>query len=348
MSALYTSALRPLMFCMPPEAAHDLAKITLRSRFPWSLAKMRKVTGLERLRCKAGGLELASPLGLAAGFDKNAEALPGLDQLGFGYLTVGSILPSPRAGNRKPRLLRLPEKESLLNCYGLPSAGLDDCAVRLERFSRQPRRSRVIANIDSPDVDSYMRSFRRIEPHVDAIEIGTQCPNNTDGHGEFHAATSFEQLLKAILAVRRKPVFVKILPYANETERQGRLELAGLATHYGVDGITMPGSWREQEPRLSLGYGQTSGHMIFPRTLATIRELYGVTRGRIAIKANGGVFTGEEAFQALAAGADTVEVLTSLVYRGWNVAAQINAELIAALDSRGLRDVRELRAQLPA
>lgn len=344
MSSLYPTALRPLMFRLPPEASHDLAKLTLRTGLPWRWKDRRQMPGAERLRCSAGGLRLESPVGLAAGFDKNAEALPGLDQLGFGYITVGSILPAPRPGNPKPRLLRLPEKESLLNCYGLPSDGLERCALRLEQFSRGPHRSPVIANIDSPDVESYLRSFKRVEPFVDAVEIGTQCPNNTDDHGEFHGARAFEQLLKAVMAVRTRPVFVKMLPYAGDEERLGRIEMAELAVRYGADGLTMPGSWRESHAGLSLGYGQTSGHMLFPRTLATVRELVEVTRGRIAIKANGGIFNGEEAFQVIAAGATTVEVLTSLVYRGWDAPALINAELIAAMDRHGVKDVRELWA----
>src|SRR5947209_6894480 len=113
MSALYTALLRPLLFRLPPEAAHELGKAALKHAFPWNLLAAQHTVPDPRLRTRLGGLELASPVGLAAGFDKNAEALAGLEHLGFGYVTVGSVLPGPRPGNSKPRLIRYPDRESM-------------------------------------------------------------------------------------------------------------------------------------------------------------------------------------------------------------------------------------------
>ncbi len=343
MSVLYTSLLRPLLFQLPAEAAHDIGKATLKHAFPWNvLSRMFRVDD-PRLHTRVGGLELSSPVGLAAGFDKNAEALAGLDHLGFGYLTVGSILPTERPGNAKPRLIRYPDKESMLNCYGLPSDGLERCAQRLEAFRATRPRTPVIANIDSPSEESYLKSFARVEPYVDAVEFGVQCPNNPDDHGEFHNHAAFESLLKSALKVRTKPVFVKIVSYQDEKQRQNRLELVEIAASLGVDGITVPGAWRQPEPKLSMGYGHSSGHMLFSKTLQTVRDVYSITRGRVAIKANGGIFTGDEAFQVLAAGASTVELLTGFVYRGWDVAERINRELLALLDEHRVPEVRRVR-----
>ncbi|MDX3907043.1 MAG: dihydroorotate dehydrogenase 2 [Pigmentiphaga sp.] len=342
---LYTNFIRPLLFRLPPEAAHDLAKATLKVGAPWA-ALAGAGPASPRLRCRLGGLTVDNPIGLSAGFDKNAEALAGLSQLGLGYIIVGSILPAPRTGNPKPRLLRLEKEESLLNCYGLPSHGLQRCLARLERWSRGPRKVPVIANIDCPDVDTYAATLARIEPFVSAVEIGTQCPNNRDDHGEFNTRRPLEQLLGKVAKTRSKPLFVKLLAYNNEKERQDRLELAEVAAHYGVDGITMPGTWRVATDRLSIGYGQNSGRMALDKTIETVRDLAHITRGRIAIKANGGISTGEDVFRALAAGASSVDVLTGLVYRGWRMPRQIQAELIEQLDRHKLRSIADIGPHL--
>src|SRR5579871_3483706 len=343
MSALYESLLRPLLFSLPAETAHEIGKFALRGDFPWNVVASARQPRDARLRTTLRRLELASPVGLAAGFDKNGEALNGLQHLGYGYLTVGSILPARRTGNPRPRLIRYPDRQSLLNCYGLPSHGLEACVSRLRHFAARAPRTPVIANIDAPSTDLYLRSFDAVEPHVAAVELGMQCPNNTEDHGEFHNPRVFETLLKAVLARRRKPVFVKILSFQDDEQKNNRLELAAIAARLGVDGITLPGTWRQNEPGLSLGYGHSSGHMVFAKTLQTVRDLHAVTRGRIAIKANGGIFNGEEAFQVLAAGASAVEILTAFVYRGWDVAARINRELMAVLDREGVRELREIR-----
>lgn len=338
---MYEELLRPLLFRLDPEQAHQLAKNALRHALPWKMRAPLAPHLAERLRTQIGGLEIANPVGLSAGFDKNAEAIPGLRALGFGYLTVGSLCPESRTGNARPRLMRLPEKESLLNCYGLPSDGLERCVQRLKR-NAPVKGTPVIANIDSPDVDTYVRSLKAVEPYVQAVEIGTQCPNNRDDEGEFSTTAVLEKLLQAVMKVRTKPVFVKILPYQNEQERQIRLELAQIAAHYGADGVALPGTWREQEGKLSLGYGQVSGRMALEKTLKTVADLREITKGRIAIKANGGIHSGEDAFRALAAGANSVDVLCSFVYRGWDVARKINQELLAEMDKHGIRSVREI------
>lgn len=338
---LYTDFMRPLLFRLPPETAHHLAQFALRMPAPWKRMAAAPAPS-PRLRCRIGALELESPIGLSAGFDKNAEALAGLSQLGFGYLTVGSILPAPRTGNPRPRMLRLVEQESLLNCYGLPSDGIERCLPRLEAASRRGLRTPVIANIDCPDVETYAATLRRIEPHVSAVEIGTQCPNNRDDNGEFNTRASLEKLLSLVAAGRRKPLFVKLLPYHDEAERQNRLELAEMIAHYGVDGIALPGTWRVATEELSLGYGQASGKMVLDKTLQTVRELAQVVRGRVAIKANGGISTGEDVFRALAAGASSVDILAGFVYRGWGMPGLIQQELLRELDRHQMKTLCDI------
>ncbi|MCK9509298.1 MAG: dihydroorotate dehydrogenase 2 [Pigmentiphaga sp.] len=341
----YDHVLRPLLFQCPPEFAHDLAKLALKTGAPWKLLGAKAAS--PRLQSRLGALRIANPIGLSAGFDKNAEALAGLSQLGFGYLTIGSMLPTPRSGNPKPRLLRLPEQESLLNCYGLPSDGLERSLPRLARWSRSAANTTpIIANIDCPDVDTYLRVLAKVEPFVAGVEIGTQCPNNQDDNGEFNTRDALEKVLAQAAQFRRKPLFVKLLPYGNEAERQNRLELAELAAHYQVDGICLPGTWRVPTEQLSLGYGQASGRMVFEKTLETVKDLATVTRGKIAIKANGGISTGEEVFRVLAAGASSADILAGFIYRGWGLPRKAQAELLAQLDAHHLHSVTEIGPHL--
>lgn len=339
---MYEKLLRPLLFQLDPETAHNLAKNALRQSALWRLNEAWQGVNSERLATKIGRLSVANPIGLSAGFDKNAEAVPGLNRLGFGYITLGSICPEARSGNPRPRLLRLPEQQSLLNCYGLPSDGLATCVERLQRLPKSPKSPRLIANIDAPDIPTYLAALRQIQEHVDVIEIGTQCPNNTDDHGEFTTQAYLQKLLPQVMAQATKPVLVKILPYENEQQKNERLELAEICAFYRVDAITLPGTWRQATPNLSLGYGQASGRMVFEKTLQTIRELKQATAGRVAIKANGGIYSGADAFAALAAGAASVDVLASFVYRGWNVANKIKRELLAQMDAHGIRQVSEI------
>lgn len=338
----YERAIRPALFRLPGEVAHDLGKLTLRSSLPWRWLGRGLRGDDPRLRTRVGGLELANPIGVSAGLDKNAAALPGLMQLGFGAITVGSILPEPRPGNPKPRLIRYPEQESMLNCYGLPSVGLEACLLNLRR-RRATTGTKVIANIDAPTVALYLRSFEAIQDHVDAIELGLQCPNNRDDAGDMHEPQNFERLLQGVSARKRKPVFVKMAFYVTDAERQNRMGLVELAARYGLDAIVIPGIYKKEDKNVSLGIGATSGRVTFERNLATVRDAVDAARGRIAVKSNGGVFTGAEALAVLSAGAVAIDILTAIVYRGWEAAARINRELLALMDQQGIPDLAALR-----
>jgi dihydroorotate dehydrogenase len=294
-----------------------------------------------------GAFPLSNPVILSAGFDKSGTSLSGLDQLGFGAITIGSILPSYRPGNPRPRVLRLPDQLSLMNCYGLPSDGLDVVLARLKAHAAGARNTPVIANIDAPDVESYLRSFDAVSPYVDAIELGLQCPNNGDDDGALHKPKNFENLLIEVNKRRTKPVFAKILSYSNEEERGNRLELVRVATQYQIDGVVIPGNWRRPEARLAMGVGTTSGRITFDRALQNVKDIYAITQGKIGIKANGGVFSGEDALEMLLAGASSVDVLTGFVFRGWSVARKICAELIEAMDKRGIGELSSFQ-RMPA
>ena len=338
----YERFLRPVLFRLPGEVAHDLGKLTLRTSLPWRWIRRSLRINDARLRTQVGALELVNPIGVSAGLDKNASALPGLMHLGFGAVTVGSILPERRPGNPKPRLIRYPEQESLLNCYGLPSLGLAACVANLGR-PRAGTGTKVIANIDAPTVELYLRSFEAVQDHVDAVELGLQCPNNRDDSGEMHEPRNFERLLKGVAARKRKPVIVKMAFYVTEAERQNRLGLVEMAAQHGMDAVVIPGIYKKEDARVSLGIGATSGRVTFARNLATVRDAVDAARGRIAVKSNGGVFSGADALAALSTGAVAIDVLSAVVYRGWEAAARINRELLEAMERERIPGLAALR-----
>ncbi|MBI2873477.1 MAG: dihydroorotate dehydrogenase 2 [Firmicutes bacterium] len=342
---LYRGALRPALFRLPAESAHRLAGTALGWERPWKTLGNRLEVSDPRLEVKIGRLKLANPVGLGAGFDKDGEYLPGLSRLGFGYLVIGSILPGYRPGNRHPRIFRYPSQEALINCLGLPSKGVEDCAGRISRFvsNRKPGFSGLILNIQGMTVEEYLRCFEVLEPLTDVIELSLHCPN-TRGEGvNFLDPANLDLLLREIGKRRGdKGIFVKIRSYASPEQRESRLELARVCLRHGVSGVTMPGSFLQAERRISLGEGNISGRPTMERNLTFIRELYEVTGARLAIKSLGGIFSGRDAFRAIAAGADCVELVTALVYQGWRVAYQINRELLALLERAGVT-VAELR-----
>jgi dihydroorotate dehydrogenase (fumarate)/dihydroorotate dehydrogenase len=339
---VYERLLRPLLFKLEPETAHRLGQFMLQWELPWSLLTSRDIG--ERLAVTVGDWHLDSPIGLAAGFDKNADAFPGLQHLGFDYVTVGSILPQPAAGHPRPRLVRYPETEALANCYGLPSDGLEACAGRLEKLAARKLRTRLIANIHCESIADYARCCAALAPLADAIELALRCPNRPD-HLSIYPVAALDDLLSTL---RRqwpdKALMVKLPPWTSEPEKDNRLELVERAIHFGLTAVTIQGNWTVREPRLSRGQGSLSGRPTFANSLATVRATAEVSKGRIAIKASGGVHTGADALEMLMAGATMIDIFTAFVYRGWSTAAKIKAELLALMDQRGIARIADIVA----
>ncbi|MEA2945428.1 MAG: dihydroorotate dehydrogenase, partial [Alphaproteobacteria bacterium] len=227
--SFYRRVARPLLFRLSPDQSHAVARYALRTSLPWrALAKLERLEVDDpRLRTRFAGVDLPSPVGLAAGFDKNCELIGALSALGFGFLTVGSIMPEPRVGNPFPRLVRYPESQSLADAMGVPSRGLAYCVERLQAFSGKvevglPQKMRstekarmkkrgppLFANIGGFSADAIAASLFAVEPHVDGIEISLMCPNLLRPGERFDDIA----LLKGVLertAGRRKPTIVRI------------------------------------------------------------------------------------------------------------------------------------------
>ncbi len=320
--------LRPALFRLDPETAHRLALPVLASARASRLLGGGPFTDA-RLATRLGDLSLTNPVGLAPGFDKHAQMVAGLSQLGFGYLTLGTVLPDRRLGNPRPRIVRRPRQRAMVNSMGLPSHGLEPFARRLERLRAAATfRVPIIASIGALDEDGYLRVLCRVQPLVDAVEINLRCNNNVDDTGDFLRPDTFERLLRRVMAERRVPVHVKVTEWNDEAEHRDRIEIVKRSLALGATAFSTSSVLREDEPGLSMGRGNLTGAPLLERTIATVRELRQIVGDRAAIRARGGISTAADARRALDAGATTVELFTAFMYEGWKVARRINEGLL--------------------
>ena len=346
----YRLLLRPVLFRLPPETAQRAAELALGRQRMWRwLAPALRVSD-PRLPVDLCGLKLDNPIGLAAGYDKDCIFLGSMAALGFGYLTGGTVTESPRPGNPKPRVIRHVREQSLINALGFPSRGLEVVARHLERSRYHGIGTPTIISVSGVTPGEVLRCHRRLEPLCDGIEVNISSPN-TAGLRVFQEPDGLDDLLGQLDEQRRTRLFVKLPPYgpydsaAQTASRTGAnepqppavlaaeqvLALARVCVRRGVDALTVANSRPTLDPRLSTGVGGLSGKMIFADTLRMVAEVRSEIGDALAINACGGIFSGEDAWRALQAGATTVQLLTGLIYRGPGIVRRVNHELLACM-----------------
>ena len=343
---LYRLLVRPLLFRLPPETAQRVAEAALRTRLLWRALSPAFKTRNSRLEVDLCGIRLANPVGLAAGYDKNCEFLPSLAALGFGYLMGGTVTQFPRPGNPKPRVIRYARKQSLINSLGFPGKGVEFAAKRLERARGSIGDTPIVVSVSGTTVDEIVMCHRRLEPLANAVEVNISSPN-TAGLRVFQEPTALADLLGRVNDGRKKPLFVKLPPFGAPDRAfdglaaagDGVLELARVCVRQGVEGLTVANTRPAEEPRLAVGSGGLSGKLVFPDMLRMVADVRAQVGDGVAINATGGVFSGEDAWAAIQAGASTVQVLTGLIYVGPWIAGRIGRELLRIM---GREDVASL------
>ena len=357
---LYRSLLRPLLFRLSPETAHELALHSL-SFFPGLVKRlltprpMQKPFGeLRRL-----GLSFPNPVGLAAGFDKDGIALESLAALGFGFIEAGTVTYEPQPGNQRPRLFRLQQDKALINRAGFNNKG----AVAFAQQVRTHRPDCVLgvsigksktAPIENA-VEDYLRSFEIVYPVADYIALNVSSPN-TPGLRDLQRAELLEDLLRALQTRNRElseqasrgrltPLLVKLAPDLGRAELDQlvdvvkRTNLAGLiATNTTTqrDGLRA-----SKEEIAACGEGGLSGIPLRQRSTNMIATLYNLTTGLIPIVGVGGVFTAEDAWEKICAGASLIQVYTGFIYQGPRIAQEINEGLEQIISSEGFGTLDE-------
>ena len=314
----YRLIVRPLLFRLPPEPAQQIADATLAVGPVWRA--YAKAANVPNDPASVAGIDLRNRVGLAAGLDKRCAYLDSLGDFGFGYVVGGTVTHDPRPGNPKPRVLRLPSESSLINALGFPGDGLNAAAARLRKLRHRP--AKVWVSIAALEEEETKECLTTLEPLVDAIEVNISSPN-TAGLRRFQEPVALRSLLELLNDARSKPLFIKIPPYRTDPEREAVMALVRVCRETGVSGITAANTIPVEDARLAMGRGGLSGSAILADMLRIVPEIRSEVGPDLAINACGGISTAEDAQRALDGGANTVQIYTSMVYRGPGVVADI-------------------------
>ena len=333
-----------LLHRLEPERAHGLALWALRL----GLGPRGGPVTSPRLRTRLAGLDLPNPVGVAAGFDKNAEAVRPILAAGPGFLEVGAVTPLPQPGNPRPRLFRLAESRAVINRFGFNNKGMEAMAARLERA----RGAGVVgvnlgANKDAADrLEDYAALLRRLYDLADFFTVNVSSPN-TERLRDLQGAEALDRLLGGVMQARsalkrqRKPVFLKIAPDLDERELA---DIARLAQRHHLDGIVATNTTiaRPALPERQAGEaGGLSGQPLFERSTEVLATLRRLTGGRVPLIGVGGIASAEQAYAKIRAGATAVQLYTGLVYGGLGLVAEIARGLDRLLERDGFASVAE-------
>lgn len=322
-----------------PEKAHDLSLLALKSGVvPLAGAPVTS----KRLQTTLAGLALPNPVGLAAGYDKNAKALPALMRAGFGFVEVGAATPRPQPGNPKPRLFRLSEDRAIINRFGFNNEGAEAIAARMAlRPKGIPVGLNIGANKDSSDRSADFAKVVAVAGAVsDFLTVNVSSPN-TEKLRDLQGADALAALLDGVLRARnalpnRPPVFIKIAP---DLDEQGLADLAAVVSAAGIDGVIATNTTLSRDGLASPHAGETgglSGAPLFERSTRMLARLYALTNGAIPLIGVGGISSPEQAWQKLRAGASAVQIYSALIYQGFSLAAQIANFIDRKLEAENL------------
>jgi len=335
-------ALGPMLRTMEPEAAHRLTISALKSGL---VPTAKRVTD-PALAMRLLGLEFDNPVGMAAGFDKNAEVPDALIGQGFGFVEVGTLTPRPQSGNPTPRVFRLRRERAMINRLGFNNDGIDSAVGRLAR--RQRTAPGVIgvnigANRDSEDrIADYARAVPAVAPHVDYLVVNVSSPN-TPGLRAMQSRAELENLLSAVLEARPRegagagvPVLLKIAPDLTPEDMR---DIARVALASGIDGLIATNTTIDRPKGLKGGSadetGGLSGPPLFTRATEMLAEMYRLTEGKLPLIGVGGISNGADAYAKIRAGASLVQLYTALIYAGPALIGEIVRDLGKRLRADG-------------
>ena len=332
--------IRPLIFNLDGERAHRLTITGLKALPAGGAPKQDPVLGI-----RVAGLEFPNPVGLAAGFDKDAEVFAQMLRLGFGFAEVGTLTPLPQTGNPKPRLFRLEEDRAVINRLGFNNGGLDAARKRLGQ--RRPGRLvgvNVGANKDSSDrIADYVTGVRTMAAVADYLTVNISSPNSPGLRG-LQDKVALDELLSAVAGERSPdgpPIFLKLAP---DLDRDGIDDVTDVAIARGVNALIVSNTTISR-PHLRSRFGGEAGGLsgapLKSLALEKLREFRSATGGEIPLIAAGGIETGADAFARIRAGASLVQLYSALIYEGPGLARRICAELKRLLEAEGFRSVAE-------
>lgn len=347
MSLLYRLA-KPLLFSLDAENAHNLSIKALK----FGLLPAVSSTPDPILQSKVFGLDFPTPIGLAAGYDKNAEVLDPLARLGFGFVEAGSVTPLAQAGNPKPRIFRLNTDNAVINRFGFNSQGMAAAAANFER-----RRGNGIvganlgANKNSSDrMQDYVLGMQKLAPLVDYVTVNISSPN-TPGLRSLHGKQELDDLLGRLHETRAEMVstglrsFPLLLKIAPDLTDEDKADIAAAAHEFSLDGLIVSNTTISRPQGLQGKHitetGGLSGAPLKSLSLSVLKEMYKATNGKIPLIGVGGIETAEDALTRIKAGASLLQLYTAMVYRGPYIAHEIGQELAELLRKQNYSSLAE-------
>ncbi|HEY0827391.1 MAG TPA: quinone-dependent dihydroorotate dehydrogenase, partial [Bacilli bacterium] len=334
---MYKHIIKPLLFSLDAERAHHFTMDTLRivQSIPGALFVINQLYGVKarsEMSVDLGGVHFPNPVGLAAGLDKNGQALPAFSTMGFGFMEVGTVTPKAQPGNEQPRMFRLPEDLALINRMGFNNKGTDALVERLRNFRKiipiavNIGKNKITPN-DQAEKD-YRECIRSLYDYGDLFVVNISSPNTLDLRSLQHG-NELKGLLDAVMDEmklqqtkpgtslgRPKPVFVKLAPDLTDTQLDDTL---GIIVESGVFGVIAANTTVDRtgiKHKHALEMGGLSGKPLGTRSTEMIRRIYRLTQGKLPIIGSGGIFSSEDAYGKIRAGASLVEIFTAMIYHG--------------------------------
>ncbi len=339
------SILKPFLFSLDPETAHDLAIKTLKiNPFP---SKMFEVEDEQMLKIKLLGKNFPNPVGLAAGFDKSAEAYNSLLKLGFGFVEVGTVTPLKQFGSPKPRIFRLEGDGALINRLGFNNDGIEIIKNRIKSDGKKGILGINIGpNKDTKDQkNDFCLGLKNFFDIADYITINISSPN-TEGLRDFHDQEKLKDLLLALNKIKKEnkthiPLLLKVSPDIQDNHIS---EIIDVATKSDISAIIITNTTDGNRDNLKSEIkeqGGLSGEPLQQISTNMIKKFYKKLNGKIPIIGVGGVNSGKSAYEKIVAGASLLQLYTGFVYRGPSAAKDIKKELIQILKAEGLNNIKE-------
>jgi len=341
------SIIKPFLFNLDPETAHDLAIKSL--KFSPFTKNMFQVDGEQILNIEVLGKKFSNPIGLAAGFDKSAEVYNSILKLGFGFVEVGTVTPLKQFGNPKPRIFRLEEDNALINRLGFNNDGIDAVKKRI----KSNRKIGILGINIGPNKETqdqkndFCLGLKNFFDLADYITVNISSPN-TKGLRDFHDEKKLEDLLENLNMVKRNkktkiPLLIKISP---DIEDKDIVRIVNLVLKKDISGIVLTNTTDSNRHNLisevKREEGGLSGEPLREISTDIIKKFYKQLNGKIPIIGVGGVSSGKSAYEKIIAGASLLQLYTAFVYRGPTAAKDIKKELIQILKSEGVKSVKDI------
>ncbi|MBT4165444.1 quinone-dependent dihydroorotate dehydrogenase [archaeon] len=348
---MYKKFIKPILFKFNPEFVHDTINLTARFASVTRTSRILRplfVYKNEKLENQILNINFKNPIGLAAGFDKNAQLTNFMPDLGFGFMEVGSITSNPCEGNPKPRLHRLVKGKGIIVNYGLTNNGAENITKKLKNKKfRIPIGISIAKTNDSSikgdaSIQDYFKSFQLAKDIADYITINISCPNVGDGRS-FEDPELLEKLLKKIKTKQtNKPIFLKLSP---DIKKDNLNKIIQLAENYNIDGFIASNLTKDRTNIDLEGKGKfkggISGKPTQDKSNQLIKYIYKKTNGKFIIIGCGGVFNGKDAYEKIKAGASLIQIVTGLIFEGPSILKKINKELVELLEKDNYKNIQD-------